>query len=619
MHAVGNDLNLGNIVRSKNGTRNSLRMSAESRSMHLHIVGATGTGKSKFLEHLIWQDLKNWKKSRSGLLLLDPHGSVYKSVMRRLSEFQVDNPTLPIVPIDLTQESWIVSYNPLRKRNEAHRSSIVINSFVDAMAHVFKQGDTASTPRFSRYARNILRAVYENGHTLSDVALYTDRIEQFIRKKLTEGISDNQIRNEWRFINLLPPDKFDGLLESTISRLRPFIESETLQCIFGNPNVSLDLDRALEEGWIILVNLSQENTVIQSDDPGVVGTLLLHDLWMAAKHRGKRKGIKPFYVYLDEFQEFVTPEIAKSLDQARGFGLHFTLAHQYPSQVKHASKEHGDWLYDSLMINARNKIVFQFEHEQDLRSLAFSLFRGAINPDKIKHEVWSTKVMDYKLEYQKGYSMSESRTVGGSESQSRSWGESWSSGTSRGGSESEAQVRQANELFADYITATDTTGSSESESSSRGSSNSESSGETTSWSKSSTESVSYNPMLRPILGKELSSVQFESVEEQLFRAMAVLSDQEQRQFVAKLENMREPARVFTPFVRDGVADHITVNEYVDRLCGEMWDFTLPRSEACALIHDRTSKLVAEFLQKKTVSEEPKSYKRVLRKPKDTDV
>ena len=90
----------------------------------------------------------------------------------------------------------------------------------------------------------------------------------------------------------------------------------------------------------------------------VFQTLMLADLWTAAKERGKGTDPKPFYLYIDEFQRFVTPTIAENLDEARGFGLHLTLAHQYPSQLIEASREYGQRLYESVMENARSKVVF---------------------------------------------------------------------------------------------------------------------------------------------------------------------------------------------------------------------------------------------------------------------
>lgn len=176
--------------------------------------------------------------------------------------------------------------------------------------------------------------------------------------------------------------------------------------MFGQNGASLDLGKALEDGSIIIVNLSTEGARVSEEDASLFATLLLSDLWTAAKERGKgtdAKQVKPFYTYIDEFQNFVTPTIAKNLDQARGFGLHLVLANQFPRQILHTGAN-GAQVYDSVMANARSKVVFETRGEDNLRPLATDLFMGVMNPDEIKHELYSTKVMDY---------VEETRTVRG--------------------------------------------------------------------------------------------------------------------------------------------------------------------------------------------------------------
>src|SRR6185436_10313877 len=127
-----------------------------------------------------------------------------------------------------------------------------------------------------------------------------------------------------------------------------------------------------EKGHIILVNLSMEGARINEEDARLFATLLLADLWTAAKERGKPmqgKSRPPFYVYLDEFQRFVSPTIAQNLDEARGYGLHLTLAHQFPTQLLNAGP-HGKQVYDSIEANARSKVVFSMEGEENLKPLA---------------------------------------------------------------------------------------------------------------------------------------------------------------------------------------------------------------------------------------------------------
>jgi hypothetical protein len=109
----GNDLLIAHAPRG-----GKLMLSARDRSMHMYVVGSTGVGKSKFLEHIVREDIRNWRKSGCGLLLLDPHGAVYDGVMQWLARYS-DVYDRPIIPIDLRRDDWVVAYNLLRERKAA--------------------------------------------------------------------------------------------------------------------------------------------------------------------------------------------------------------------------------------------------------------------------------------------------------------------------------------------------------------------------------------------------------------------------------------------------------------------------------------------------------------------
>jgi DNA helicase HerA-like ATPase len=150
-HASENNLDLGYIA----GQRKMLRLPAESRSTHLYVCGGTGTGKSKFLEYLIRQDIKAWRKSKCGMLLLDPHGSLYDSVTAWLAETRLDR---PVIPIDLRHGDHILSYNLLRRRTAAE-PSVIVDNLVEAMAYVWGASGTDQTPLFARWAANIIQTL----------------------------------------------------------------------------------------------------------------------------------------------------------------------------------------------------------------------------------------------------------------------------------------------------------------------------------------------------------------------------------------------------------------------------------------------------------------------------
>lgn len=576
--APGNDLNLGFLA----GRNATLSFPRTARDKHLYICGGTGTGKSKFLEHLIRQDIKNWHRSKCGLILFDPHGSLYDSLVEWLAwnERILD---VPIIPIDLRQDDWVVSYNLLRHRKA--EPSVLIDNLTSAVAHVWGQGNTNETPLFARWVGNILRALYENKLTLVEAEHLVDRVAKQMRFLITANMKDKLSQQDWQFANTLSPEKFESQIGSTVNRLQRFIRNGTMRAMFGQSKNSLDLGRALEDGSIILVSLATERAKVSKENAELFATLLLSDLWTAAQERGKRRGVKPFYVYADEFQRFVTPTIADNFDEARGFGLHLTVAHQFPNQLLDRG-ENGKRVYNSIMENASSKVVFRLTHEENLRVMAQWLFMGAMDPEEVKHELYSTKVMNYR---------EETREV---LTESTSSGES--SGSHHGHAEGAGHGGSENFFDGEETLRTN-------ESSNQFASGSE--GESSGWSESKSESRSETTVLVPVLGQELSHVQFRSLEEQLFRAMAALFDQKERFGVARLVEMKAPVSLRVPDVSKVPNSPERTKAFLDRAYAKL-PFALPGSKAQLELTDRAKQLAGSIATQ--VSEDEGTGKRRIR-------
>ena len=136
----GNDIKLGEIL--GHGAQLTLRHDQHGkhqRGRHVFVCGSSGVGKSKLLESMIRQDISRWSDSHCGLMLLDPHGAVYNGVMEWLAEYE--DTKLPIIPIDLTRDDWIVSYNVLRRRREMEKS-VVVAGFIEAISHAWGEINT---------------------------------------------------------------------------------------------------------------------------------------------------------------------------------------------------------------------------------------------------------------------------------------------------------------------------------------------------------------------------------------------------------------------------------------------------------------------------------------------
>lgn len=534
-----------------------LLLTPDDRESHTYIAGATRTGKSKLIEHLIRQDIGTWRKHRCGMLLLDPHGEVYREVMRAVAARGKTD--IPIVPIDLTDSEYIVSYNALRKQ-QADVSAIV-NGFVGGMAHVWGESNTNNTPRFERWAANLLHALYQLDQTLAEAPLMLSMHDPSFRQTMLPHLSGSALEH-WQWACQMTRNRFEEQAESTVNRMKRFQETEKLKLMLGTCEPSFDFNQAMDEGWIVLVNLSTEGAWAYEDDANTLATLMLTDLWTTAKARGKGKDKRPFRVVIDEFQNFITPTIAKNLAQAAGFGLHMTLATQFPTQLLSAGSV-GEDIYRNVMGNARSKIVFSLEEADSLKALSEWLFRGVIDPDEIKDEIYATRAVDYKIITLRGSSETSTSTT--SDGTTTSWDE------------------DGNEIA---------------------SSSRDQSSDGTSYAELEHETIA------PVYDKELTSRERRSIDEQFFRATQQIVNQDQRYAYVRTMSMKKPVPIRTPDVKKAQALDPVVKEHTHWLL-ERLPFAMRVEAARKQLAERQAVISR---QTQGFIDEPETAKRILPEP-----
>jgi hypothetical protein len=378
----------------------------------MSITGQTGAGKSRYIESLIRQDLAHWPTTHAGLIVIDPHGEMFDGLMTWIAANSLNH--LPIIPIDLRRQDRIVSYNPLRQRST--EPAVMIDNFVNAMAYVWGQEGTDQMPLFERWATNALYRLYHEKKTLADAwRLFTPG-----GGVISDLIEDPMIRRDW-LLARKNPKLFEEKTESSVNRFRRFLLNKTMRAMFGQSHTSLDLAQALEEGQIVLISLGRKRGSVSQENVDLFATLLISDLWTAAEERGKCEHNTPFYVYLDEFQRFVTPAMAQSLAESRGFSIGLTLSNQFPRQILNAGP-HGPRIYDEIRENARTKIVFRLRGKDDLEVAANEIFISTFDPMRVKYQHHSYKMIGHDLQYLPSYGRSTTETVGGAEQTSHSTG-----------------------------------------------------------------------------------------------------------------------------------------------------------------------------------------------------
>jgi len=514
--------------------KGDVMLSPDDRESHTYIAGATRTGKSKLIESLIRQDIGTWRKHRCGMLLIDPHGEVYREVMRAVESRGFKD--VPIVPIDLTDNEHVVSYNPLRKQQASE--SAIVSAFVRAMAYTWGAAGTDQTPRFERWVVHLLHALYQMDHTLAEAPRMLSPHDPTFRDMLLPQLR-GPAQEHWAWATSLSKRQFEEQVESTLNRIGRFQNNERLRLMLGTKEQSFDFNQAIEEGWIVLVNLSTEGAWGDKEDADTLATLMLTDLWTAAETRGKGKDKRPFRVVIDEFQKFLTPTIAENLAEAAGYGLHLTLATQFPTQLLSAGSI-GQDIYRNVMGNARSKIVFSLEEPESLKELAEWLFRGEIDPDQIKDEIYATRAVG-----QEKITLSSS-----SETTTDSYSEGGTENYDDGELQPETSTREQS-------------------------------------STSTSTSESEQEAFATIYGKELSSRTYRSVDEQMFLATQRIVRQNQRYAYVRTMSMKKPVAIQTPFVKEGLVGDTFMRERIVRRL-EALPFVHRTEEARRLLAERES-------------------------------
>ena len=151
----------------------------------------------------------------------------------------------------------------------------------------------------------MFQALYEHRLTLVEVLKVLEFGSHEFRAALARGTENEVAHGTLERLNTLKPSDYLMETESTVNRFRRLLRNESLRAAFGQTEVSFDFGHALR-GSIVLVSLATESGTVSQENASTFATLMLADLWTAAKERGKGTDPKPFYLYIDEFQRFVT-------------------------------------------------------------------------------------------------------------------------------------------------------------------------------------------------------------------------------------------------------------------------------------------------------------------------
>jgi hypothetical protein len=554
---------VNHLVLGKTREGRTVTLPPRVRTTHMQVIGASGTGKTKFLENMIRQDILNGH----GLCLIDPTGNLYLDLVR-WCESKGFLGRKKIILFDPASHAWSFGFNPLDFGDHPDEdTSFFVDSMVKACAQVWGGEDTDKTPLLKRCLRLTFHALAEKRLTLVEaLALASEFDPRGLRQYLTSGLRDEVVRDQWAGFNALKPRDFREQFGSTVNRLMEFLASERLRRILGQRENVLNFRQIMDEGHILLVSLSSGRKVSE-DNASLLGALLINDLFLKA--RGRPRGGRPFYLYVDECARFINEDIGRMLDEARQLGLHLILAHQHLSQLQKA----GEWVYQAVMTDARTKVVFGGLSPEDARVLAEAVFMGELDLEEAKESLTKPAVVGYETVWMKNFSEATGSSHG------TSTGESESRGSQTGRSNS--LTYREDFPFDEELSWTRGTSSGESRSS----------GRSTSWSESTTRTSTHgeSEALRPILA-DLPTAVF-SLEDQFYKATARLRNLRKQHAVVKMPD-RESLEMRASDVQEGYARAERVARFQEAVF-EGSPFAKPVAVVEAQLRSRTRRLGEE--------------------------
>jgi len=306
------------------GLSKPVYMQRDDRRRHMYVIGKTGVGKSEFLKDMILQDIKNGE----GVCFIDPHDTIDK--------------LLPLIPPERAED--VILFDPsdtdrpmglnMLEANTESEKHYVVSSIVGLMYKLYDPNKTGIIgPRFEHAIRNaMLTVMYEKGSTFVEVVrALTDAT--FVQELLPK-VEDPIIRRYWTDQIAQTSDFHKSeVLDYIVSKFGRFVTNKMMRNIIGQSESAFDFRRVMDEGKILLVSLSKGK--IGEENASFLGLILVPKILVAAMSRQDipEEKRRDFFLYVDEFQNFATPDFAQILSEARKYRLDLIVANQFIGQM----------------------------------------------------------------------------------------------------------------------------------------------------------------------------------------------------------------------------------------------------------------------------------------------
>lgn len=311
------------------------------RSRHVYIIGQTGAGKTGLLELFALSDIYH----KEGYAIIDPHGDFAVNNMHFIPADRIDD----VVYFNPADTAFPLGFNPMEVYDPNQKNNIS-SEIIGVLKRMF--GDSWG-PRLEYILRYTILALLDHPNTtmLDITRMLTDKK---FRKEVLASCKDGVVLNFWNIEFASWNEKFQAeAVAPVLNKVGAFTANPIIRNIIGQPKSTFNIREIMDEGKILIVNLSKG--LIGEDNAGILGAFLVTKIQLAAMSRSDIERIedrRPFYLYVDEFQNFATDSFATILSEARKYGLNLTVANQYVSQMQ-------DTVRDAVFGNVGTTISFR--------------------------------------------------------------------------------------------------------------------------------------------------------------------------------------------------------------------------------------------------------------------
>lgn len=291
------------------------------RGRHLYIIGQTGTGKSGMLELLTISDIY----SPHGFAVIDPHGDYAQAILKRIPAERAAD----VVYFNPADTDFPMGFNPL----EVYDPKLKTHTSSELIGVVKRMFENSWGPRLEYILRYSILALldYPNSTMLDITRILT---EKAFRNDVLKYVLDPVVRNFFTVEFASWNERFmTEAIAPILNKVGAFTANPLVRNIIGQPKSSFNVRQIMDERKILIVNLSRG--LVGEDNAALLGALLVTKVQMAAMSRADipPEQRTPFYLYVDEFQNFATDSFATILSEARKYGLNLTVANQYTAQM----------------------------------------------------------------------------------------------------------------------------------------------------------------------------------------------------------------------------------------------------------------------------------------------